>query len=528
MAVIGDLVTRLSVDGRNFQNGLSKAQGQAKSFASNVASIVSGIAIADIGGKAIGGILSLSQSVAKLAADAQTAQIQFEVLTGSAEKGAALFKDVERFAARTSFNLESAADASKALMAAGVSDTAVIPTLQLLGDLAMGDAVKLGFLSKAYTDVMNKGRLQGQEIRQFSENGVGLIGALSKSLNKSTAEIRTMSEAGEISFRDMQKALLSLTGEGGRFYNMMARINTTFTGQWNSLVENVQTLGREIGTAVLPNLTSMVTAANEILQKFNMMPDKMKFLSDVISASSEIAALKMEEVFITAINRILEKIKQLGAGIAAAVTPTGNGTKSNWSDPEFVKAAKETPAWQMMLFGDAAVKMRQSLPGFNLQSTPDGQLQQAQERLNTLMSQLQAQQLPPAPAANNLAAGLPAAVDGSKLANLVGQAMEKAAPLIAGAKQFGDTKLAEWQMWGEGLLGTLSNWLGDDAKETKKQTSGAMFKDQEEAFSAIVNAMMGGKQDPLLKETKEQTVQVVKAIKTIKPAIIPVVLDFLT
>lgn len=527
MAVIGDLVTRLSVDGRNFQNGLSKAQGQAKSFASNVASIVSGIAIADIGGKAIGGILSLGQSVAKLAADAQTAQIQFEVLTGSAEKGAALFKDVERFAARTSFNLESAADASKGLMAAGVSDTAVIPTLQLLGDLAMGDSVKLGFLSKAYTDVMNKGRLQGQEIRQFSENGVGLIGALSKTLNKSTSEILSMSEAGQISFTDMQKALMSLIGEGGRFHNMMERINTTFTGQWNSLVENVQTLGREIGTAVLPNLTSMVTVANEILQKFNMLPDKMKFLSDVISASSEIAALKMEEVFVAAINRILDKIKQLGAGLAEAVNPSQNSA-GNWSDPEFVKAAKETPVWQRMLFGDAAVKMRQSLPGFNLQSTPDGQLQQAQERLNTLMSQLQAQQLPPAPAANNLAAGLPAAVDGSKLANLFGKAMEKTAPLVAGVKQFGMTKVAEWQTWGEGLLGTLSNWLGDGTKETNKQTSGAMFKDQAEAFSAIVNAMMGGKQDPLLKETKEQTVQVVKAIKTIKPAIIPVVLDFLT
>jgi len=259
MAVIaGDLVTRLGIDGRKFQSGLSKARVETRSFASDVTRIVSGIAIADIGKRAVGGIVDMAASVVKLAADAQTAQITFEVLTGDAAKGAKLFKDIQKFASRTSFDLTSAADATKSLLAAGVGDSDVMGTMQLLGDLAMGDANKLGFLSKAYADVMNKGKLQGQEIRQFAENGVGLVGALASSMNKTNAEILKMSEAGQISFADMKKALESLTGPGGRFFGMMARINETFTGQWNSLVENIQTFGRDLGALVLPKLTASV------------------------------------------------------------------------------------------------------------------------------------------------------------------------------------------------------------------------------------------------------------------------------
>ena len=95
MAVIaGDLVTRLGVDGRRFQRGLDKARGDTRSFAADVTRIVSGIAIADIGKRAIGGIIDLTTSVVNLAASAQTAQITFEVLTGDAAKGAKLFKDI--------------------------------------------------------------------------------------------------------------------------------------------------------------------------------------------------------------------------------------------------------------------------------------------------------------------------------------------------------------------------------------------------------------------------------------------------
>ena len=328
MAVIaGDLVTRLGVDGRRFQRGLDKARGDTRSFAADVTRIVSGIAIADIGKRAIGGIIDLTTSVVNLAASAQTAQITFEVLTGDAAKGAKLFKDIEKFAARTSFDLMSAADATKALLAAGVADTDVMSTMQLLGDLAMGDAEKLGFLSKAYTDVMNKGKLQGQELRQFAENGVGLAGALAASMNKTTAQILKMSEDGLISFDDMKKALQGLTGEGGRFNNMMARINETFTGQWNSLIENIQTFGRDLGALVLPKLTQMLNEINKIVAAVNSFGDaKWEFISQVLTASFDVAIEQIKTNWKQMLRDILdETIKN--ANLIEAITNPVTGAQ---------------------------------------------------------------------------------------------------------------------------------------------------------------------------------------------------------
>jgi len=491
MAVMaGDLVTRLGVDGRRFQSGLDKARGQTRSFAADVTSIVSGIAIADIGKRAIGGIIDLSASVVKLAADAQTAQITFEVLTGDAAKGAKLFKDIQKFASRTSFDLTSAADATKSLLAAGVGDSDVLNTMQLLGDLAMGDANKLGFLSKAYTDVMNKGKLQGQEIRQFAENGVGLVGALASSMNKTNAEILEMSEAGKISFADMKKALESLTGPGGRFFGMMARINETFTGQWNSLVENIQTFGRDLGALVLPKLTAIVAETNKLLTAFNSLGDaKWKFAGELIVASFDVAMETIKLHWADMLNGMIDQV-----------------TKIEWS------------------------KLLNPFAGININDLrPEAKpanLQEAQARLQGLMGKIQG------------------AGERQKLADMGGdgrgfnrgwiernvpKSVGDAArglfeslqndPLIASAKTGIGGMIDRAKIQGGAMAGMLSNWLGSDretqdaAKKQEPRLAGAMAAGSQEAFSTIFAAMLQRGKDPNVAATEKQTKELKTALK---------------
>ena len=568
MAVMaGDLVTRLGVDGRKFQSGLDKARGQTRSFAADVTSIVSGIAIADIGKQAIGGIVDLSASVVKLAADAQTAQITFEVLTGDAAKGAKLFKDIQKFASRTSFDLTSAADATKSLLAAGVGDSDVMGTMQLLGDLAMGDANKLGFLSKAYTDVMNKGKLQGQEIRQFAENGVGLVGALASSMNKTNAQILQMSENGQISFSDMKKALESLTGPGGRFFGMMARINETFTGQWNSLVENIQTFGRDLGALVLPKLTAIVAETNKLLTAFNSLGDaRWKFAGELVVASFDVAMETIKLHWAEMLNNMLDQV-----------------SKINWSK---------------LLNPFASVKISDLRP-----STKPENLQEAQGRLDGLMGKLRdagaannggaaAANVPKrfagdTPAINNLnavfaewdrlsaanreawkslsevikrgasdaevvAAGTAAeaaeaalkthanvtvpaagkAVGQEKFTSGISSMFEKlkSSPLmgtIDSLKMGAGGMIDRAKIQAGAIAGTFSNMFGaDKTEQTKAEKSGpsfanAMQKGSQEAFSTILNDVLGVRQDPLLKATKEQTKQIVAALTKQKSSVQP-------
>lgn len=460
--------------------------------------IAGGIGIASTVQAGLGSIADMAKATVNLAADAQTAQITFEVLTGDAAKGAKLFRDIEKFAARTSFDLTSAADATKSLLAAGVGDADVLNTMQLLGDLAMGDANKLGFLSKAYTDVMNKGKLQGQEIRQFAENGVGLVGALAASMNKTNAEILQMSEAGKISFADMKKALESLTGPGGRFFGMMERINETFTGQWNSLIENIQKTGREIGAAVLPKLTEMVSEANKILAKFNELPDKISFIGDVIDASMDVAFLSVKD-----------KWKSM---LKDMVT---DALKIDWMgliNPVKGQAMDALGALMQQKPGEQNIAVaKQRLQGLLGQVIPNNVAMQANEGmarpgLNRKWVELQAPK---------------------SLTEAAKSLFENVQGKVASAQMGVGGMVDRAKIQANAIAGTFSNWLGTDREEQDAATksgplyANAMQKGSQEAFSTILNDVLGVRQDPLLKATKEQTKQIVAALTKQKPPVQP-------
>jgi tape measure domain-containing protein len=552
-------------------------QMQQRSSGRGMLEVAGGIGIASGAMGAASMVKDIAVSTVKLAADAEVARIQFEVLTGDAARGAKLFKDIEKFASRTSFDLTSAAAATKSLLASGVAEDKVLGTMQLLGDLAMGDAEKLGFLAKAYTDVLNKGKLQAQEIRQFSENGVGLIAALAKTLNKSTTEILSMSEAGDISFSDMQTALQSLTGEGGRFNNMMSRINKTFTGQWNSLIENVQTLGREIGQSVLPQLTAMTTYANEVLQKFTQLPDKMKFLSEVIDASSQVAfehvrknwadMLKGMQVDAkSAAGNIFkwftpggfsgvmqdkrtgkqliedmkkERDKATGRSDAKTrlnellkqVAPDGNGGAAAAVSPNGFNISNDMKTLEQKL---AINRTTQNYYKYNQKNNPAGdvmhedakirlpELARERELLQADMNKLKQQKQKPA-------------ATGNGLSDLMQYGKDKLSPLIAGAQQFGQTKVTEWQTWAQGLQGTLANWFGGDEKKKQTKTdAGFMAQGSAEAFQTIIAQMTSTKTpeaaaiDKNTAEQKKNTKEIVKAVKSSGSGMWPVVMEFLT
>ena len=452
--------------------------------------IAGGIGIASTVQAGLGGLVDMAKATVNLAADAQTAQITFEVLTGDAAKGAKLFKDIQKFASRTSFDLTSAADATKSLLAAGVGDSDVMNTMQLLGDLAMGDANKLGFLSKAYTDVMNKGKLQGQEIRQFAENGVGLVGALASSMNKTNAEILKMSEAGQISFADMKKALESLTGPGGRFFGMMARINETFTGQWDSLVENIQTFGRDLGALVLPKLTAIVAETNKLLTAFNSLGDaKWKFAGELIVASFDVAMETIKLHWADMLNGMIDQV-----------------TKIEWS------------------------KLLNPFAGLNINDLrPDmkpANLQEAQARLQGLMGKIQgagdrqaiADMGQKRPGFNRgwVERNVPKTV--AEAAKGMFNALEND-PLIASAKQGIGGMFDRAKIQAGAMGGMLSGWLGSDrekqdaAKKQEPKLAGAMAAGSQEAFSTIFAAMLQRGKDPNVTATEKQTKELKTALK---------------
>jgi tape measure domain-containing protein len=109
-----------------------------------------------------------------------------------------------------------------------------------LGDVAAVVGVeRMGFLSKALSDVRNKQVLYAQETRQFSDNGVNLYQMLAESMNLPIEKVRQMGESHKITYEMIEKALFDATQKGGMFYGQQAAQVNTVRGQLEKLKDTI-------------------------------------------------------------------------------------------------------------------------------------------------------------------------------------------------------------------------------------------------------------------------------------------------
>lgn len=112
--------------------------------------------------------------------------IAFKAMIGDAEEAKTLLKDISKFARQTPFELPEVQEGAKRLLAYNVSAKEIIPTFQMLGDIASGvGKEKMPQLILAFGQVKAATKLTGAELRQFSEAGVPLLQALLDQANKS-------------------------------------------------------------------------------------------------------------------------------------------------------------------------------------------------------------------------------------------------------------------------------------------------------------------------------------------------------
>jgi len=157
--------------------------------------------------------------------------IAFTTMLGSAEAAAALQKDLIEFAKKTPFELKGIFKSTKQLLAYGIAQEEIIPTMKMLGNIAAGVCVPVERLVLVFGQIKTMGRLLGQDLNQFAQSGVPLLDALSKSLGVSKQEVMKLKEEGKISFDDVKTALESLTKEGGAFFNLMEDQSKTLRGK---------------------------------------------------------------------------------------------------------------------------------------------------------------------------------------------------------------------------------------------------------------------------------------------------------
>ena len=224
----------------------------------------------------------------------------FDVFLGSAEKAEAMLGELEQFAAVTPLKTEDVTEATQLLLGYGLAEEEVMTTMQQLGDVAQGNAEKLNRVALAYGQMLAKGKVSGEELRQMTEAGVPLTNALAEALDVTTAELSKLIEKGEVGIPTLNQALKNMTSEGGQFFGMMEKQSQTLNGLLSTMSDNATMFAREVGD-----------------EAFNYLKDELQEVMNTIQQMSEDGSLQAIA-------------SGMGEGIANAITFVGDFIKLLW------------------------------------------------------------------------------------------------------------------------------------------------------------------------------------------------------
>lgn len=191
----------------------------------------------------------LISNIAQVRGEFQQLEVAFKTMLGSEEKANALMQQLVKTAAATPFDLQGVANGAKQLLAYGENVENVNDDLIRLGNIAAGLSQPLGDIVYLYGTTMTQGRLYTQDLNQFTGRGIPMIRELAKQFNVAENKVQGLVEAGKVGFPEVQKVIMSLTNEGGMFYNLMQEQSKTITGQISNIEDAIATMFNEIGKA---------------------------------------------------------------------------------------------------------------------------------------------------------------------------------------------------------------------------------------------------------------------------------------
>ena len=196
---VGQVVAKLSLDTKEYEKGLRKAETQASkaglsigAFFKNAFSVAAGMTIFET---IKGGFEATVKAAIDFNSMLQTAQIGFATMLGSAEKAQKFLEDMADFAVKTPFEYPELLEASKRMLAYGFAAEEVLPTLRAVGDAsaALGSgSVGIDRITLALGQIRAKGKLSAEEMRQLTEAGVPAWHILAEAMGTTVPELQKM------------------------------------------------------------------------------------------------------------------------------------------------------------------------------------------------------------------------------------------------------------------------------------------------------------------------------------------------
>ena len=218
-------------------------------------------------------LISATKFVIGKTAELETQTRSLKVLTGELETAERIISRLQKFSAVTPFTSTELIETSKRLAAFGVDTEKLVDTTKRLADVSGATGARLTEVATAYGQIQAKGRLQGEELLQLQERGIGLQEELQKMYGLTGEEFSKALQKGQFSAEAVEVAIRRLTEAGGKYADGAISQSDTLAGKFSTLIDGIENIARALGNVLAPALKNIlglaINVTNQIIDAIN-------------------------------------------------------------------------------------------------------------------------------------------------------------------------------------------------------------------------------------------------------------------
>lgn len=232
------------------------------------------------------------------------------------ETGKKLYESIMKYGDTTPYDTSVMLGKVMEMLSYGIDKKNVPEFMDIIGNIAMGDANKFSGLSYAISQSMAAGKLNAQDKNQMVGYGFNPLEFVAKNQGVSIAEATKMMSDGKITSDMLVEALRTATSEGERYHDAVNAMSDTFSGlqgQLESAKKNIEiAMGEGYNEARKKGMKKEIEAYNGDLG------EKMKNAYSMVGAYEAEMENQYQQSIINAMQDATKRIEEEGlTGIEA-------------------------------------------------------------------------------------------------------------------------------------------------------------------------------------------------------------------
>lgn len=232
-----------------------------------------------MGAFAVSALIDFGKEAIDAQSKVEQLEISFRTLLGSQEKASALIAEIKSYGTVTPYDTEGLAQAARLMLSYGMSSSKIMPTLQMLGDIAMGDKDKLQSLTLAFSQMSASGRVCKEDLNQMVDAGFNPLQIISEKTGKSIGELTDEVSKGAISVQDIEQAFIDATSEGGKFHNMVNNMSDSIAGKTAQMTDNWENFKASIGGLLKPAYLGAIQTTTSAIDTMTKAIERLRAIA---------------------------------------------------------------------------------------------------------------------------------------------------------------------------------------------------------------------------------------------------------